>query len=61
MKGENGSYFTRVASQAPIGRNKDNDIQIDKPDVSAHHARIAQEGQPYFIEDTNYTNVNSQP
>jgi len=61
MKGENGRYCTRETSQAPIGRNKYNDIQIDKPDVSAHHARIAQDGQPCFIENTNYININDQP
>ena len=47
-----------------IGRSKDNDIQIDNPGVSAHHARIAQEGELYFIEDansTNGTNVNGEP
>jgi len=47
-----------------IGRSQDNDIQIDNPGVSAHHARIAQEGELYFIEDnnsTNGTNVNGEP
>jgi pSer/pThr/pTyr-binding forkhead associated (FHA) protein len=47
-----------------IGRSKDNDIQIDNSGVSAHHARIVQEGQSYFIEDassTNGTNVNGEP
>jgi pSer/pThr/pTyr-binding forkhead associated (FHA) protein len=47
-----------------IGRSKENDIQIDNPGVSAHHARIVQAGQQYFIEDTNSTNgtnVNGEP
>jgi pSer/pThr/pTyr-binding forkhead associated (FHA) protein len=47
-----------------IGRSKDNDIQIDNPGVSAHHARIVQEGGHYFVEDTNSTNgtnVNGEP
>jgi pSer/pThr/pTyr-binding forkhead associated (FHA) protein len=47
-----------------IGRNQDNDIQIDNSGVSAHHARIVQEGESYFIEDTNSTNgtnVNGEP
>lgn len=47
-----------------IGRGKDNDIQIDNPGVSAQHAKIVQEGQSYFIEDTNSTNgtnVNGEP
>jgi pSer/pThr/pTyr-binding forkhead associated (FHA) protein len=47
-----------------IGRSKDNDIQIDNSGVSAHHARIVQEGERYFIEDTNSTNgtnVNGEP
>lgn len=47
-----------------IGRSEDNDIQVDNPGVSAHHARIVQEGQYYFIEDTNSTNgtnINGEP
>ena len=47
-----------------IGRSDDNDLQIDNPGVSAHHARVVQEGEAYFIEDTNSTNgtsVNGEP
>jgi len=47
-----------------IGRSEDNDIQIDNPGVSSHHARIVLAGQQYFIEDTNSTNgtnVNGEP
>jgi predicted component of type VI protein secretion system len=47
-----------------IGRSPDNDIQIDNAGVSAHHARIVQEGELLYIEDTNSTNgtsVNGEP
>lgn len=47
-----------------IGRSGDNDLQIDNPGVSAHHARIVQEAETWFIEDTNSTNgtsVNGEP
>lgn len=47
-----------------IGRSKDNDIQIDNPGVSSHHAKIVRAGERYFIEDTNSTNgtnVNGEP
>jgi pSer/pThr/pTyr-binding forkhead associated (FHA) protein len=63
----NGVLKEQVALEkevTTIGRNEDNDIQIDNPGVSAHHARIVREGERYFIEDTNSTNgthVNSEP
>jgi ABC-type multidrug transport system ATPase subunit/pSer/pThr/pTyr-binding forkhead associated (FHA) protein/ABC-type multidrug transport system permease subunit len=42
-----------------IGRAPDNDIQLDYPAVSSHHARIiAVDGQPY-IEDLGSTNGTS--
>ena len=47
-----------------IGRSEDNDIQIDNPGVSTHHARILKEGEAFFIEDgdsKNGTNVNGEP
>jgi pSer/pThr/pTyr-binding forkhead associated (FHA) protein len=63
----NGVLKEQVALEkalTTIGRSKDNDIQIDNSGVSAHHAKIVQEGQRYFIEDTNSTNgtnVNGEP
>lgn len=47
-----------------IGRGADNDLRIDNPGVSTHHAKVVQEGESYFIEDINSTNgtsVNGEP
>jgi pSer/pThr/pTyr-binding forkhead associated (FHA) protein len=63
----NGVLKEQVALEkeiTTIGRSKDNDIHIDNPGVSAHHARIVREGQCFFLEDTNSTNgtnVNGKP
>ena len=46
-----------------IGRLPDNDIQIDNPAVSGHHARVYWEGDHFVIQDTksfNGTYVNDQ-
>lgn len=39
-----------------VGRKDDNDIIIDNPAISGHHARIVRQGNKYFIEDLNSTN-----
>jgi hypothetical protein len=48
-----------------VGRAEDNDIRIDKPDVSEHHAKITRVEDNYFlIEDLgslNHTFVNGYP
>ena len=47
-----------------IGRNEDNDIHIDNPGVSTHHAMIVREGDAYFVMDAkskNGTLVNGEP
>ncbi len=44
-----------------IGRGEDNDITIDNPGVSTHHAMIVREGNDFFVMDAkskNGTNVN---
>jgi hypothetical protein len=46
-----------------IGRSKDNDLQVDDPQISRHHARLLQQGMVYVLEDlgsTNGTFVNNQ-
>jgi pSer/pThr/pTyr-binding forkhead associated (FHA) protein len=46
-----------------IGRAPDNDVRIDEPSVSDHHARLFLEGEKLVIEDLgsmNGTNVNDQ-
>ena len=39
-----------------IGRNADNDIILNHPGVSSHHARIILNGNSMFIEDLNSSN-----
>jgi pSer/pThr/pTyr-binding forkhead associated (FHA) protein len=63
----NGVFQEQVALEkavTTIGRSANNDIQVDNPGVSAHHAQIVRQGDAYFIEDsnsTNGTNVNGSP
>ncbi|MEK6549213.1 MAG: FHA domain-containing protein, partial [Nitrospirota bacterium] len=42
--------------QLTIGRKPDNDLVIDNPAVSGHHARVVQEEGGFFIEDLGSTN-----
>ncbi|ODT45371.1 MAG: hypothetical protein ABS70_03360 [Nitrospira sp. SCN 59-13] len=47
-----------------IGRKQDNDLCLEDPAVSAHHARIVQIQEVLFLEDLKSTNgsfVNEQP
>lgn len=39
-----------------IGRKDDNDVVIDNPAVSGHHARLVRLGEDYAAEDLNSTN-----
>jgi ABC-type multidrug transport system ATPase subunit len=39
-----------------VGRTTDNDVVIDHPQVSRHHARFVQQGSSYLIEDLNSSN-----
>jgi pSer/pThr/pTyr-binding forkhead associated (FHA) protein len=48
--------FTLVKDEATIGRKPDNDIVIDNPAVSGHHARVVKQGAEYHVEDLNSTN-----
>lgn len=46
-----------------LGRGHDNDVVLDDPFVSAHHARIYRQGGTYRVEDlgsTNRTYVNGE-
>lgn len=42
--------------QLTIGRKPDNDLVIDNPAVSGHHARVVKEEGGFFIEDLDSTN-----
>ena len=39
-----------------IGRDSDNEIQIDNPGVSRFHAEIYRQGYPFYVEDMKSTN-----
>lgn len=52
-----------IHSSLFIGRKNDNTLVLNDRYVSAHHAKIAFDGNDYFIEDlgsTNGTYLNSQ-
>jgi predicted component of type VI protein secretion system len=51
-------------SQLMIGRKQDNDLSIEDPSVSGHHAKIVKIQSVFFVEDlhsTNGTLVNNNP
>lgn len=41
----------QLAPEFAIGRAEDNDLAIEKPTVSRHHALISAEGERWFLED----------
>jgi pSer/pThr/pTyr-binding forkhead associated (FHA) protein len=40
-----------LASPFTIGRAEDNDLTLEKPTVSRHHAVVTEEGDRWFVED----------
>lgn len=55
--------ITLARDAMTIGRLPDNQIQVDNPAVSGHHARLSWDGGNYILEDTNSLNgtyVNNQ-
>src|SRR3982751_2142854 len=51
-------------AQLTIGRKTDNDIVIEDPSVSGHHAKIVKIQSVFFVEDlhsTNGTLINNTP
>ena len=66
IRAKDGTCQERVLTDVglTIGRKPDNDLVLDDPTVSGHHARIVKIQAAYFVEDcnsTNGTNVNGQP
>jgi pSer/pThr/pTyr-binding forkhead associated (FHA) protein len=52
-----------LAPEFTIGRADDNDLTIEKPTVSRHHAVVTEEGDRWFLEDRgsfNGTFLNGQ-
>ena len=48
--------MTLFEGTVTIGRDKDNDIQIDDPSVSSHHAKLVSFFKPTYIQDLRSTN-----
>lgn len=51
-----GRSYPLEASATRIGRRHDNDIVLDSPDVSRHHAVIVDTGSNYIINDLRSSN-----
>ncbi len=61
---ETGSKFSIDRDLVKIGRLEDNDIIINDPSVSRHHAELSREGPTYIIRDlgsTNGSKINQSP
>ena len=55
----NEAVLKEIAMEGPqltIGRKPDNDVVIDNPAVSGHHARIYDREGAVYVEDMNSTN-----
>lgn len=46
-----GTIRMEAATKRSIGRTKDNDIVLDYPQISGHHARLVKLGPQVFLED----------
>jgi uncharacterized protein YraI len=58
-----GQMYTMVGNRLSMGRAQDNDIVLDDPQVSRHHARVMRRGDEIIVEDlgsTNGTLVNAR-
>ena len=51
-----GQQFRITQSSTTIGRSPDNDLTINHPEVSRHHARLTWNGRQFSIEDLGSTN-----
>ncbi len=51
-----GTVRPAAAQVITIGRNPDNDVQLDYPMISGYHARVGRSGSEWIIEDLNSTN-----
>ena len=60
---DQGTEITIEKAEISIGRDVKNDIVINDPEVSRHHARLLLRTNTYVIEDTGSTNgtfINNQ-
>jgi hypothetical protein len=53
---DGGNLIYPIGRRTTIGRTPDNDVQIDAPNVSRHHAVLLVSSESCYIEDLNSTN-----
>lgn len=53
---DGGNLIYPIGRRTTIGRTPDNDVQIDAPNVSRHHAVLLVSSENCYIEDLNSTN-----
>lgn len=51
-----GNAYALPGSTISIGRDADNQIVVDDPMVSRHHARLTPQGSMFLLEDLNSAN-----
>ncbi len=56
LRAASGRSYTLLAAATRIGRLSDNDIVLDSPNVSRHHAVIVDTGTNYILNDLRSSN-----
>lgn len=56
LKAASGRSYPLQAAATRIGRQRDNDIVLDSPNVSRHHAVVVDTGTSYLINDLRSSN-----
>ncbi|MGC9523037.1 MAG: FHA domain-containing protein [Anaerolineae bacterium] len=56
---QRSSEFVPTGSEITLGRAPDNDLVLQDPSVSGHHAELVATGDGYRVRDLNSTNVPS--
>jgi len=51
-----GQVYTMVGTRLTLGRAQENDVVLDDPQVSRHHAQVTREGDQIVVEDLGSTN-----
>jgi len=51
-----GQVYTMLGNRLAIGRAQDNDVVLDDPQVSRHHAQVVRRGNQIIVEDLGSTN-----
>jgi hypothetical protein len=51
-----GQVYTMLGNTLTLGRAQDNDVVLDDPQVSRHHARVIRRGDQIIVEDLGSTN-----